>query len=154
MGKNSKNRKKDRAVSNNFGSTLRFWREKRGLSLQDMYERTGVSNSYISRLEKGERKAPSIPISAKIANALDIPLSLLLDVSSPLIQEEEIPLVAELILYNDCKMDSEHVLSKDGKEAFIQIIEFIFEMSWEADNKLQQLFDLSELIDDFKEVSK
>jgi transcriptional regulator with XRE-family HTH domain len=144
----------ERAVSNNFGSTLRYWREKRGLSLQELFQRTGVSNGYISRLERGERKAPSIPISSKIADALGIPLSLLLDVSTSETTIDEAPLVAELILYNDCKQDADHLLSKDEKESFIQIIEFILEMSWDEDSKIKQLFDLSELIDDFKEVSK
>lgn len=66
----------------------------------------------------------------------------------------EAPLVAELILHNDCKRDSEHILNKDEKESFIQIIEFILEMSWDEDGKIKQLFALSELIDDFKEASK
>jgi transcriptional regulator with XRE-family HTH domain len=144
----------DRAVSNNFGSTLRYYREKKGMSLQELFERTGVSNSYISRLERGDRKAPSIPISSKIADALGIPLSLLLDISTSETTSNEAPLVAELILYNDCKIDSDHLMGKDEKESFIQIIEFVLEMRWDEDNKIKQLFDLSELIDDFKEVSK
>ncbi|MEI4770482.1 helix-turn-helix transcriptional regulator [Psychrobacillus sp. FJAT-51614] len=144
----------DRAVSNNFGSTLKYYREKKGLSLQELFERTGVSNSYISRLERGDRKAPSIPISSKIANALGIPLSLLLDISTSETTSNEAPLVAELILYNECKIDADHLMGKDEKESFIQIIEFVLEMRWDEDNKIKQLFDLSELIDDFKEVSK
>ena len=144
----------DREVNNNFGSTLKYYREKKGLSLQELFERTGVSNSYISRLERGDRKAPSIPISSKIADALGIPLSLLLDISTSETTSNEAPLVAELILYNDCKIDSDHLMDKDEKESFIQIIEFVLEMRWDEDNKIRQLFDLSELIDDFKEVSK
>jgi transcriptional regulator with XRE-family HTH domain len=150
MGK----QKDDRSVSNNFGATLKFWREKRGMSLNELFEKTGVSSGYISRLEREERRAPSIPISSKLADALDIPLSLLLDISTTETPIDEAPLVVELILYNDCKKDDEHVLSKEEKESFIQIIEFIFEMSWDESNKLKQLLDLSELIDDFKEVSK
>ncbi|GGA43270.1 helix-turn-helix domain-containing protein [Psychrobacillus lasiicapitis] len=149
-----KKNENDRAVSNNFGSTLRYYREKKGMSLQELFERTGVSNSYISRLERGDRKAPSIPISSKIADALGIPLSLLLDISISETKTNEAPLVAELILYNDCKIDSEHLMSKDEKESFIQIIEFVLEMRRDQDDKIKQLFDLSELIDDFKEVSK
>ncbi|MED3698393.1 helix-turn-helix domain-containing protein, partial [Heyndrickxia sporothermodurans] len=144
----------DRTVSNNFGSTLKYWREKRGMSLQELFEKTGVSNGYISRLERGERKAPSVPISAKLADALGIPLSLLLDVSTSETPIDEAPLVAELILYHDCKKDTDNLLNKEEKESFIQIIEFILEMSWGEDNRIKQLFDLSELIDDFKEVSK
>lgn len=143
-----------RAVSNNLGATLKYWRERKNLSLQELFERTGVSNSYISRLERGDRKAPSIPILSTIADGLGIPLSLLIDVSTTESTLDEIPLLVELILYNDCKRDADHILSKGEKESLIQIIEFIFEMSWDEDSKIKQLFDLSELIDDFKEVSK
>lgn len=144
----------ERAVNNNFGATLKYWREKRGLSLQDLNDKTGISNSYISRLEKGDRKAPSVPISAKLAEALGIQLSLLLNISTNEINQETAPLVSELILYNDCKMDTEALMDKATKQSVIQIIEFIFEMDWEDNNRMKQLFELSELIDDFKEVSK
>lgn len=146
--------KDGRAVSNNFGSTLRYWREKRGYSLQQLYEKTGVSTGYLSRLEKGERKAPSVPIASKISKALGIPLSLLLDISTTETSVQEAPMISELILYNDCKIDEHNLISKDAKEALVQIIEFIIEMSWDEDSKIKQLFDLSELIDDFKQVSK
>ncbi|MBU8697665.1 helix-turn-helix transcriptional regulator [Bacillus pumilus] len=89
------------------------------MSLQELFERTGVSNSYISRLERGDRKAPSISISSKIADALGISLSLLLDISTSEITGNEAPLVAKLILYNDCKIDADHLMSKDEKESFI-----------------------------------
>lgn len=145
---------KDRAVSNNLGATIKYWRQRKNLSLQELYERTGVSNSYISRLERGDRKAPSIPILSTIADGLGIPLSLLLDVSTTENTVDEAPLLVELILYNDCKRDADHLLSKVEKESLIQVIEFILEMSWNEDNRIKQLFDLSELIDDFKEVSK
>jgi transcriptional regulator with XRE-family HTH domain len=147
-------RKSDRAVSNKFGSTLRYWREKRGYSLQQLYEKTGVSAGYLNRLEKGERRAPSIPIASKIAEALGIPLSLLLDISTTETPIQEAPTISELILYNDFKIEENNLISKDAKEALVQIIEFIIEASWDKDNKIKELFDLSELIDDFKEVSK
>jgi transcriptional regulator with XRE-family HTH domain len=147
-------RKSDRAVSNNFGSTLRYWREKRGYSLQQLYEKTGVSTGYLHRLEKGERKAPSIPVVSKIADALEIPLSLLLDISTTETPVQEAPMISELILYNDCKITEHELISKEAKEVLVQIIEFIIEATWDGDNKIKELFDLSELIDDFKEVSK
>jgi hypothetical protein len=97
-------------------------------------------------------KAPSVPITNKIADALGIPRSLLLDASVH--TSNEAPLVADLILYSDCKKDKDSIMGKDEKEPFIQIIEFILELSWDEDNKMRKLFDLSKLINDFKEVSK
>lgn len=144
----------ERAVNNNFGATLKYWREKRGLSLQDLNDRTGISNSYISRLEQGNRKCPSLPILDILAKALDIQLSLLLNIATNEVNQETAPLVSELILYNDCKIDTEVMMDKAMKQSIIQIIEFIFEMNWEDNNRMKQLFELSELIDDFKEVSQ
>lgn len=144
--------KKDREVSSKFGSALKYWREKRGMTLQQLFEKTGVSNAYLNRLEKGERKAPSVPIASKIAEALGIPLSTLLDIAVSEHRDSEIPTIAELILYNDCKVDEQTLMSKEVKETLVQIIEFIIEANWNEHNKIKQLFELSELVDDLKEV--
>ncbi|WP_052947931.1 helix-turn-helix domain-containing protein [Aneurinibacillus tyrosinisolvens] len=148
-----KKRSNDRAVNDNFGSTMKYYRERKNMSLQQLFEKTGVSSGYLCRLENGQRKAPSVPIASKIATALEIPLSLLLDISTNETPIDEAPSIAELILYNDCKIDEENLIGKEAKEILVQIIEFIIEASWDKENKIKQLFDLSELIDDFKEVS-
>lgn len=146
--------KKDREVSHKFGSVLKYWREKRGFTLQQLYEKTGVSSGYLNRLENGERKAPSVPICMKIANSLDVPLSVLLDISTTETPAQEAPTIAELILYNDCRVDEHSLMSKEEKETLVQIVEFIIEATWDEEHKIKQLFQLSELVDDFKEVSK
>lgn len=41
------------------GTQLRKIRELKGLSLRDVEKRTGVSNGYLSQLERGDAKNPS-----------------------------------------------------------------------------------------------
>lgn len=55
------------------GALLRAERLARGLSLRDLAERTGVSNAYLSELERG-RHEPSLSILRAIASALETPL--------------------------------------------------------------------------------
>jgi transcriptional regulator with XRE-family HTH domain len=55
------------------GALLRAERLARGLSLRELAARTGVSNAYLSELERG-RHEPSLSILRAIASALDAPL--------------------------------------------------------------------------------
>ncbi len=49
----------------NFGALLRRWRQQRELTQEDLGKKAGVSESYISKLERGDR-----PPAEKIVNAL------------------------------------------------------------------------------------
>lgn len=55
------------------GALLRAERRAKGLSLRDLAARTGVSNAYLSELERG-RHEPSLSILRAIASALESPL--------------------------------------------------------------------------------
>ena len=55
------------------GALLRAQRLAEGLSLRELAARTGVSNAYLSELERG-RHEPSLSVLRAIASALDAPL--------------------------------------------------------------------------------
>jgi DNA-binding XRE family transcriptional regulator len=55
------------------GQNVRAWRERRGLTLHQLGERTGVSPNTIDRLERGSSDL-SILIRAKIAHGLGVPM--------------------------------------------------------------------------------
>ncbi|WP_047154767.1 helix-turn-helix domain-containing protein [Aneurinibacillus tyrosinisolvens] len=59
------------------GSNLRTERSKRGWSLEDLEQRSGVSRSMISKIERNE-KNPTVNTACKIAEALGITLSRLI----------------------------------------------------------------------------
>src|SRR5215207_9556372 len=59
------------------GGRVRELRRGRGLTLEELAERSGVSRAMISKLERGE-KNPTLVVAAKVAEGLEITLSELL----------------------------------------------------------------------------
>ncbi|MFF8810775.1 helix-turn-helix domain-containing protein [Streptomyces pactum] len=55
---------------------VRQLRKERLMTLEALAERSGVTKSYLSKIERG-RSTPSIAISAALARALDVPLDTL-----------------------------------------------------------------------------
>ena len=58
----------------NFGLYLRELRANRKLSLHDVEKACGVSNPYLSQLERGDRPSPSPEILKKLARAYQVPV--------------------------------------------------------------------------------
>lgn len=54
-----------------YKSKLKSLRIKRGMTLEDLSELSGVSSGYLCHLENGTRKNPSIEVMEKIAKALN-----------------------------------------------------------------------------------
>ena len=59
------------------GERLRAFRERRGLTLQEVASRSGLSRSYLSELENG-KKQPSIKALEALADALNVALDALI----------------------------------------------------------------------------
>lgn len=64
------------------GPNLRRLRSKRGLSLERLAQRSGVSRAMLGQVELGQ-SAPTINVLWKIARALNVPFSSLIDRASP-----------------------------------------------------------------------
>ena len=58
---------------------IRQMREQQGLSQLALAKKADVAQGYISSLEAGEKKNPSIAILRKIAKALGVPVTELLE---------------------------------------------------------------------------
>ncbi|MDQ0207162.1 transcriptional regulator with XRE-family HTH domain [Alkalicoccobacillus murimartini] len=54
------------------GKRIRSLRKERGMTLNQLSEYSGVSKSYISYVERGLQKNPSIEILSKLSKAMDI----------------------------------------------------------------------------------
>jgi transcriptional regulator with XRE-family HTH domain len=65
--------------SERLGERLRALRKGRGLTLEALAERSGVSRAMISKLERGE-KNPTLVVAAKVAEGLEVSLSQLVGV--------------------------------------------------------------------------
>ena len=70
----------------NFSENLRLQRQKKNLSQEELGNLIGVSGVTIMRYEKGTRE-PKLETIKKIANALKIPFSDLIDINSPIIDK-------------------------------------------------------------------
>jgi transcriptional regulator with XRE-family HTH domain len=61
------------------GRVLKRLREKKGLSQAALAKQSGVAQGYISQMEAGEKKNPGIETLKKIAKALGVPVTELLE---------------------------------------------------------------------------
>ena len=59
-------------------SSIKLWREHRGLTQQELATRAGISKPYLSQIETGKRQGTVETLSA-IARSLDVPLDVLTD---------------------------------------------------------------------------
>jgi len=58
--------------SKEFGQCLRSIRKSRGLSLHDIERRCGISNGYMSQVERGDRGIPQFDTLWKLSGALGV----------------------------------------------------------------------------------
>ncbi|MEH2488127.1 cupin domain-containing protein [Bradyrhizobium sp. AZCC 2230] len=72
----------DDAVDQRLGETVRLLRQRAGLSIQDVANKTGLSNGMISQLERA-RAMPSIRTLRLLSIALDVPISYFFEASDP-----------------------------------------------------------------------
>ena len=59
-------------MADDFGSTLRRFRVRAGLSQNALAKIVGINASYINRLESGEREAPTREVAQALARALSL----------------------------------------------------------------------------------
>jgi transcriptional regulator with XRE-family HTH domain len=61
-------------MTEDFGALLRRYRDRSGLSCNELARAVAVDPSYISRLERGEREPPRRPVVERLASALRLSL--------------------------------------------------------------------------------
>jgi transcriptional regulator with XRE-family HTH domain len=61
------------------GTVLKRIREDKGLSQLELATRAGVAQGYVSELEAGRKKNPGIVTLRKLAKALGVPVTALLE---------------------------------------------------------------------------
>jgi DNA-binding XRE family transcriptional regulator len=59
-------------------SSIKLWREHRGLTQQELADRAGISKPYLSQIETGKRQG-TVDTLAALARALDVPFDVLID---------------------------------------------------------------------------
>lgn len=140
----------ERSVFSGFGSIVKNRREELGLSLKQIEVETGISPSYINRIEKGQRKAPSYRIIEQLAKALDLPVSKLINVAEVEIQDD-VPSIEELLLTSQFTVNGKRA-SKQAKEKMVEFVKRLNEASWESDKKYEEVIKMIGYFDYFKET--
>ncbi|GKU84417.1 helix-turn-helix domain-containing protein [Niallia sp. NCCP-28] len=96
------------------GTQIKKLRLMKGYSINELSERAGVSKSYLSYIERGIQKNPSLQILSKLAHTLDTNLEQLLDkndaASSHTLDEEWMELLGSAIKEGVTKEDFRYCL--------------------------------------------
>ena len=71
------------------GEIIRHRRKERRISLSELSRMTGVSKSYLSYIERGMKKNPSIDVIRKIFSTLNLPITLLTSIEDTDLREIE-----------------------------------------------------------------
>lgn len=137
-------------ISNDFAKMLRKLRKDRGYSLERLSELTGISASYLNRLEKSSRRSPTFIKIVKIAQALNVEPAMLVGSDLASIEGEPVSM-SELLFNNNIKHDGE-ILSADHKEVLLEILETILNAQWDKNTISTELKEVIELINEFKEL--
>lgn len=126
------NKRMERQVKGDFATWLKSARKEKGFTLKQLEEASGVTASYIHRIEKGARKTPSIPITEKLAVALGVPPKELLAMLGHDVGDESngTPGLTELISMNQFTVDGE-LVEQEEKDMIINIINTMLNEEWE-----------------------
>ena len=66
-------------MSPRFGAVIRQLRERREMTQDQLSKRARITKPYLSQLESGARKNPSLPVLKRLARALGVPVTELLE---------------------------------------------------------------------------
>ena len=81
--------KDKREISLEFGGHIKELRDENGLSLARVKELTGISPSYLSKLENGKRLAPTVPIIFILSQVYQVSVIELFEISLNIYIEED-----------------------------------------------------------------
>ena len=100
----------------NIGTTIRGYRQQKGMSQGDVEKKTGLLRCYLSRVENGHT-VPSLETLQKIAGALSLPLSQFFadeivgrEMASLTLSEDEIRFLTQIQRYSAHLTDSDRKL--------------------------------------------
>lgn len=145
--------KVSRVIEDDFGSWIRQLRKAKGYSLKDLESVTGVTASYIHRIESGSRKTPSIPIAEKLAIGLGLNseefLKKLHLFDGKTEKKEMLTGFAETIILHSFTINGKKV-TKGQKELLIDIYKEIIGCPWSEESKINDTMSLGNKVDKFK----
>lgn len=137
-------------MKDDFGKMLKRLRVEQGLSLNDLSIKTGISSSYINRLERSKRKSVSFPKLVALSEALGVEPWVLAGSSLNWGKGETTDLKA--LLFNHQIQHNGEILCAEVKEILLEILEAILDAEWSKESILSDLQEIGELISELKEI--
>ncbi|SDH42289.1 helix-turn-helix domain-containing protein [Desulfosporosinus hippei] len=144
--------KEERAVDPKFSLCIKHRRQEKGYSLNELAIMTAVSGSYINRLEKGERRAPSLPVMQAIAKALDFDVAELLNLATPSELEEDVCEIRNMLVKNDFRVNDTFATTHI-KELVVKIFDKIISAEWKG-NRFIEGGEILQTIDELEGLLK
>jgi len=141
----------ERAVPDNFGSLIKHLREIKGYSLKELEMVTGISYSYINRIEKSENRVPSYRIIEKLAEALGQNVADLLYIANN--QNKKVPRPVEELLLTEGYLVNGIPANKEIRESLAEIIRKIIHSHWN-ERQYKDSIDIMDSINQFQIVFK
>jgi transcriptional regulator with XRE-family HTH domain len=142
--------KEVRGLNPSFAKKILYLRNKRNMSLRQMRELTGISESYINRLEKGTRLSPSYPVIEKLASALLVEPTDLLEVGGNANRGNVVSL-DQLLFSCEFTVDGKNTLSPKEIELLLNLIDTVIDCNWESDSLIADIYEVTEAVDDLKQ---
>lgn len=146
----------DRGLTENFGKYMLYLRKKHKFTLQQVADKTGLSPSYIHKIERGEKKNPSYPVLQSFAALYDIDIETMTAFSKKekeVISQKHLQSLQEIILLSSFSINNKLPTSEE-REKLVKIIEYILNSKWEENSKHIETIEIIRLIDDFKHIQK
>ena len=131
-----------------FAEKLKRLRKSRGMTLQQLSAATGISPSYISRLERNEKQCPSFPILVELGRALKVNVMTL---AEGLADQEEVVDLHSLMFKSSLRV-ADKTLSEEETRHVIAIIERIIDFQWTDESVWNEIAELGSHISKLKNI--
>ncbi|GMA64161.1 helix-turn-helix transcriptional regulator [Alicyclobacillus fastidiosus] len=141
-----KNGRDRREIPDSVGARIRHLRKQLNLSLKDLERLTGVSPSYINRLENNTRKAPSVPIIYKLAPVLGVSPQELMEMSEAEQREKD---VIELILTHHYTLCNGIQATQAMKDSLAELLQTVMSSDLDGKNKVRDTIVIVEKVQEF-----
>ncbi|MEH7114598.1 helix-turn-helix transcriptional regulator [Neobacillus niacini] len=139
-----------REVSADLGSMVKRLREAKGYSVHKLGELSKTSAGYISRIERGVRKRPSIIVLQDLANGLGVNVNVLLSVTSD--RDERNQVTLEQLLYShDFSISNNDIVSTEVKDLILELVEIVYDIEWEKETILEDAIHILKVVYEIKE---
>ncbi|GAB4159365.1 MAG: hypothetical protein Tsb0033_13800 [Winogradskyella sp.] len=109
---------------NSIGTTLKEARKNLTLTLRQVEEMSGISNAYLSQLENGKIKSPSVNVLSKLSSIYRVPLKQLL-IKANIIESEKAKKEEDNLNFAQRVAFSSEDLSDDERKEVLRYLEYI-----------------------------